>query len=229
MESEQQHQKKEKLFEKEVLEVALFTFVGLFLLFGVFYKFYFSALPDFTTKYLWYFFYTIIVVIANATAIYHLKAYRNAVTCMTGMMIGMTIGMITGFSLGYLVGATNGMFIGTVYGILLGVVVGIWCGKCCGIMGIMEGAMAGLMGGSMGAMLSVMMLSDHILLFTPFFILVCIGILFGLGHIVFKEHALSEEKIIKPYPLSLFFVICFIVTTITILLMLYGPKSILVS
>ena len=229
MEPQENHQKKEKLFEKEVLEVALFTFVGLFLIFGVLHKFYFSNIPTYISKYPWYFFYTIVAVVANATAIYHLKAYRNAVTCMTGMMIGMTIGMITGFTLGYLVGATNGMFIGTVYGIILGVAVGIWCGKCCGIMGIMEGAMAGLMGGSMGAMLSVMMLSDHILLFTPFFILVCMGILFGLGHIVFKEHAASEEKIIKPYSLSVFFVICLVITTITILLMLYGPKSILVS
>ena len=224
-EIETPHQKKEKIFEQHVLEVAGLTFLALFFLFGISYKFYFFAIPSFMEKTGWYIFYLIIAVVANAIAIYHLKAYRNAVTCMTGMMIGMTIGMISGFTLGYLVGATNGMFMGSMYGMIVGMAAGAWTGKCCGIMGLMEGMMAGLMGGSMGAMLSVMMLFDHILLFTPFFLLACIIILFGLGHLVYKEHASSDEKIIKPYSLSLFFVVCFMVTTLTVIIMIYVPKA----
>src|SRR3989344_1136267 len=129
--------KEEKLFEMHVLETAGITFIVLFTLFGILYKYYLSALPGFTEKYLAYVIYMILAVIANATAIYHLKAYRNAVTCMTGMMIGMTIGMITGLTLGYLIGATNGMFMGSVVGVIAGALAGVWTGKCCGIMGVM--------------------------------------------------------------------------------------------
>ena len=159
--------KQEKLFEEQVMETAGLTFIALLALFGISYKYYFAQMPDFTEKYVWYVLYGILAVVANATAVYHLKAYRNAVTCMTGMMIGMTIGMISGLTFGYLIGATNGMFMGSFVGVLMGVSTGAWAGKCCGIMGVMEGAMAGLMGGTMGAMTSVMLIFDHINLFTP--------------------------------------------------------------
>ncbi|MBI4918376.1 hypothetical protein HY837_00470 [archaeon] len=215
----------EETFESKVFETAAITTIVLFISLALVYKLFFISIPNFNTKYAWYFFYLILAIISNATAIYHLKAYRNAVTCMAGMMIGMTLGMMSGLMLGYLVGATNGMFTGTVYGMILGMIVGAWCGKCCGIMGLMEGMMAGLMGGTMGAMLSVMLINDKILIFTPIFILACIIILVGLGCMVYKEHSLSEEKTIKPYSLSLFVLACFLIVLITILVMLYGPKS----
>jgi len=229
MENETQHQKQEKLFEQHVLEVAGVTFIILLLLFGISYKFYFSTIPEFMTKTGIYIIYLLLAVVANATAMYHLKSYRNAVTCMTGMMIGMTLGMITGFTFGYVVGATNGMFMGSVYGMIIGIGVGAWSGKCCGIMGIMEGMMAGLMGGTMGAMLSVMLLADHILIFTPIFIAACLSILVGLGYLVYQEHSSSDEKIIKPYPLQHFFSACLIISAITVWIMIYGPKSGIVS
>jgi|SRR3989344_2306976 len=222
--------KQEKTFEKKVVITSLITFISLLVVFYMIYKInLFSSIPDFKIKYGSYIFFTILAVVGNTTAIYHLKSYRNAVTCMTGMMIGMTIGMISGLTFGYLVGATNGMFIGAVYGMIVGISTGIWCGKCCGIMGLMEGAMAGLMGGTMGAMLSVMLLADNIMIFTPIFIIACLGILYGLGYLVYNEHKDSDEKLIEPYPLSIFFVVCFIITTITILLMVYGPKSLLLA
>ncbi len=215
----------EETFESKVFETAAITTIVLFLCLAIAYKLFFLSISDFNTKYAWYIFYLIIAVTSNATAIYHLKAYRSAVTCMAGMMIGMTLGMMSGFMLSYLVGATNGMFTGTLYGMIVGMIVGAWCGKCCGIMGLMEGMMAGLMGGAMGAMLSVMMINDNILIFTPLFMLACIIVLIGLGHMVYTEHSLSDEKIIKPYPLSLFVFVCFLVSIITVLVMLYGPKS----
>ncbi len=215
----------EEKFESKIIEVAAITVVVLTVLFVLSYQFFFSGIYNFSAKYGWYSIYLIILVVANATTIYHLKAYRNAVTCMAGMMMGMTIGMIAGLSFGYIVGATNGMFTGSVYGMLVGMITGAWCGKCCGIMGLMEGVMAGLMGGTMGAMLSVMMLNDRILLFTPIFVLSCISILAGLGYMVYKEHSMSEEKIIQPYSLSVFVITCVLAVLITLLIMIYGPKA----
>ncbi|MBI2565281.1 hypothetical protein HYV79_04860 [Candidatus Woesearchaeota archaeon] len=216
---------KDEVFEAKVLEVAGITLIALSVLFVLLYKLFFESIPEFTTKYSWHIVYLIFTVVANATVIYHLKAYRNAVTCMAGMMIGMTIGMISGLSIGFLVGATNGMFTGALYGMIVGMITGAWCGKCCGIMGVMEGIMAGLMGGTMGAMLSVMLINDRLLIFTPIFILSCTIILAGLGYMVYKEHSVNDEKVIKPYPLTNLVFICFLITVITILVMLYGPKS----
>lgn len=216
-----------KSVEAKVLEVSCITLIALAVLFALSYKLFFIGIQNFTARYGWYVFYLILSVVANAIAIYHIKAYRNAVTCMAGMMIGMTVGMITGLTLGFLVGATNGMFTGSLYGMIVGMITGAWCGKCCGIMGLMEGMMAGLMGGTMGAMLSVMLINDGVLMFTPFFILACTLILAGLGYMVYKEHAFSDEKIIKPYPPTLFVLACFAVTIITVLIMVYGHKSVL--
>ena len=120
-------------------------------------------------------------------SMWHFFSLKSQVSCMTGMMVGMTMGMIGGFLSGYVIGATNGMFMGSVFGVAIGFVLGVWAGSCCGVMGAMEGIMAGLMSGTMGAMLSIMMLSDHLMLFSAFFLAVCLAILGASFYMLNKE------------------------------------------
>src|SRR3989338_5136576 len=146
--------------EKLMLKNAFIAIIVLFILQLITNLSLFSSVENFWSKYGVYFVYLIIAIVANATAIWHIRCYQESADCMSGMMIGMTLGMMSGFMGGAIIGATNGMFMGSIYGMLVGMGVGAWCGKSCGIMGIMEGLMAGLMAGTMGAMLSVMMVFD---------------------------------------------------------------------
>ena len=166
-------------------------------------------------------------MVISATSVWHIKAYGNNFSCMSGMMIGMTSGMISGFLIGLIVGATNGMFIGTVAGILVGILVGIFTGKCCGIMGIMEGMMAGLMGGLMGAMTSLMMLSDNLKIIIPILVGICAIILIGLDYMIYKEVVRDIKQKVNKYGFMAFVGLCFIITIIITFIMVLGPKSIL--
>ncbi|MFT4343636.1 MAG: heavy-metal-associated domain-containing protein [Candidatus Woesearchaeota archaeon] len=174
----------------------------------------------------WWLFYLIISVTTIAMALWHFYAYSSKVTCMIGMMIGMTFGMQTGMMIGFIIGATNGYFVGALSGMLLGVTVGFITGKCCGIMGVMEGMMAGVMGGTMGPMISVMMFSDNILIFTPFYIVINVLIMIGLSYMLYEE-VVEGGKITGKNPLDFVTLasLCLIVFAGISMLIMYGPKS----
>ena len=167
-----------------------------------------------------------ITIAALGTALWHFMAHKAQVSCMLGMMIGMTFGMQTGMMLGAVIGATNGFFAGAMTGMIAAVAIGIITGRCCGIMGIMQGMMAGVMGGTMGPMITLMMFSDHLALFMPFYMAVNLAITAGGSYMIYKELEGQGEK--KPASFSVFISLCVIASFAFAMLMLYGPKSILV-
>ena len=187
-----------------------------------------NTVPDFLQKYGWWIFYLNFSIAFIFSAVWHFVSYKAKVTCMTGMMIGMTLGMQTGMMLGAVTGATNGFFIGSMVGMILGVLVGAITGNCCGIMGIMEGMMAGIMGGTMGSMISVMMFTDHILIFMPFYMLFNALILLGFSYMLFEEvieGKISIEK--RSIDFTTLASLSIIFTLLLIILMIYGPKGVL--
>ncbi|MFH0971411.1 MAG: hypothetical protein V1835_02480 [Candidatus Micrarchaeota archaeon] len=160
---------------------------------------------------------TVIIAVA-----WQVEAYRDSFTHMNGMMVGMTIGMSAGFLAGAIIGATNGMFLGSVYGMLIGMAAGAYMGYCCGVMGILEGLMGGLMAGTMGAMLSVMMIFDNLKIFLVFLLGSFMLIMFGLGYMIHKENMGFKAE--RP-GISGFIAVSLIAHLITLLIMIYGPKS----
>src|SRR3989344_3340138 len=83
--------------ESEMVQTALYTLFFLFLMELVAYFGFFQNIPDFFSKYGYYLLFLVLVVVMNAVAVWHVKAYQDAYAPMSGMMIGMTIGMSTGF------------------------------------------------------------------------------------------------------------------------------------
>lgn len=215
------------------IQAARYALYGFFLLIGlqaIAYFGFLSKIPGFLGNYGWWILYLDISMATLGAATWHFYSHKAKVTCMVGMMIGMTIGMQSGMMLGAVIGATNGFFVGAMAGMLLGTAVGAITGKCCGVMGIMEGMMAGLMGGTMGPMITVMMFSDNVLLFMPFYMLINVAIIVGLTYMVLEE--VAEGKIgVKRRPadmvtyMSLLVIAGFVLTA----LMIYGPKSALLS
>jgi hypothetical protein len=151
--------------------------------------------------------------------------YGKNMPCMSGMMVGMTIGMISGFLPGFYIGMTNGMFVGSAFGMLVGMIFGVWNGKCCGIMGAMEGIMAGFMGGLMGAMTSVMMLNDNVSIMAWIVLIVSAVIMIGLNYMVYNE--MKEIKGKNGDNWNIIW-ISGILMALTVLIVVYGPRSFLV-
>lgn len=175
-------------------------------------------------KYIPYIIYLVIAVSLGGAAMHYVKLKRKELDCPTGMMVGMTIGMLSGFIFGAIIGATNGMFVGSVYGIIVGMAAGSWSMRSCGIMPIMEGMMAGLMGGIMGAMTSIMMISDNIALFMPILVGSSGIILYGMVKMISEhdsEQASLDHSIIVVSGLAIF-------SAVSTILMVYGPKSVIV-
>jgi hypothetical protein len=131
--------------------------------------------------------------------------------------------------LGIVIGATNGFFIGALTGMLVATFIGVTTGMRSGIMGIMQGAMAGVMGGTMGPMISVMMFSDHLLYFMPFYMIINVGIMLGLSYLYYEEAI--EGKIVerKPLDFTALAAACIIAFVLLGALMIYGPTSALLS
>ena len=177
----------------------------------------------------WWLFYLNVSVATLGAALWHVAAHKTTTTCMVGMMIGMTIGMQTGMMIGAVIGATNGFFIGSMAVMFLGVIGGVITGKSCGLMGVMEGMMAGVMGGTMGAMISVMMFSDHLLWFMPFYMIFNIIILWGLTFMLFEEVVEEKEVMRRAVDAETFLALIVIIATILGAIMLYGPTSALIS
>ena len=212
--------------EKSMIKTAFYTLIALTLIEIIAYYGFFRNIPEFFSKYGYYLIFLVISIVINATAIWHIKAYRHVFACTTGMMVGMTIGMTSGFSIGLLVGATNGMFIGSLAGLVVGMIAGSYVGNCCGIMGIMEGMMAGLMGGLMGAMTSIMTLNDNLAAFVPILMISIISIIMGLAIMVYEEEIKKKSEVhYKGFEFLPFITVNFIITLALTFLMVYGPRS----
>ena len=220
---------------KYQLEVKVFTYaIGIFFLLGILeygaYILFLKDIPNFITNYGWWVLYLNISISTLAMGIWHVASYKAKVTCMVGMMIGMTIGMQSGMLLGAIIGATNGFFMGAMVGMILGTLVGAITGRGCGVMGIMEGMMAGVMGGTMGPMITVMMFSDNVLIFMPFYVAINVIIVWGLSYLLYEEVVEGRKDVIrKPVDFTTLTSIAIIVNFILLAIMLYGPKSALVS
>tara|TARA_Y100000310_G_scaffold196122_1_gene196143 strand:- start:6404 stop:7327 length:924 start_codon:yes stop_codon:yes gene_type:complete len=222
--------KKNYSVEINVVKYAVYLFLILTGVEALAYFGFLSSSTDFLANYGWWLFYLNISIASVAAGTWHFLTYNTKVTCMVGMMIGMTLGMQTGMMVGIVVGATNGFFVGSMVGMFLGVGIGAITGKCCGIMGVMEGMMAGLMGGTMGPMISIMMFADHLLWFMPFYMLVNVAILLGFSYMLYEEvvegkNNLEKRKIEFSTLASFSVILTFIIAYI----MIYGPKSVLVS
>ena len=203
------------------------VFISLFVSFIVFLVLYYLKLRQidgFMTRYSFYIFFAILsysLMVASLKQIMHYKEFP----CMSGMMVGMTIGMISGLLAGFYIGATNGMFYGSIWGMIVGITLGVWSGKCCGIMGIMEGMMAGFMGGLMGAMTAIMMFNDNLKVAGIIVFVISSVILVGLNFMIYRETKSFDKQQNNSEMFNI--VLSFILTTITIWLAVFGPRSVL--
>ena len=219
-------------YELEItgLKHALKLFLVLSILTVFSYVGFLKTIPNFLSIYGWWIFYLILTITTISVGVWHYYAYRAKMTCMIGMMIGMTFGMQTGMMLGAVIGATNGFFVGCMVGMLVGVAIGAITGKCCGVMGVMEGMMAGLMGGTMGAMITVMMFSDHLLWFMPFYMIINMIIVAGLSYMLYEEVVEGNQEVVKqPFSFTILASLAVIVMFVVTVIMLYGPRSALIS
>lgn len=186
---------------------------------------FFIQTPNFISKYGIWLIYLALSVASISTALWHFYSYKTNISCMMGMMIGMTVGMQTGMLIGAIIGATNGFFIGALVGMLVSVAVGIISGQCCGVMGVLEGMMAGVMGGTMGPMITVMMFSDGLNVFMPFYVIINILIMLGMIYMFFEESVEGKAAKIRKISPQIFYGLLIIITAVLIAIMTYGPKS----
>ncbi|MDP6845807.1 MAG: hypothetical protein QF460_02540 [Candidatus Nanoarchaeia archaeon] len=217
---------KGKGVEGELIRTIFLSLITSFITLGLYYMYKLRYVDSFAPKYGFFLFFSILSYAILMPSIRQVRAYKGF-TCMTGMMIGMTVGMMSGFLAGFYVGATNGMFWGSVFGMGVGISLGMWKGKCCGVMGLMEGLMAGFMGGLMGAMTAVMMYNDHLRASGIIVFLICGAILLGLSYMLYKE-TMNEERVhTEDHFVTI--VLSFFLTIITIWMMVFGPKSVLLQ
>ena len=209
--------------EEKALKTIFVSLATSLATFAILYFLRLRDIADFFPKYGFFLFFAIVSYSFIMPAVKQVKAYGEF-PCMTGMMIGMTIGMISGFLPGFFVASTNGMFYGSLFGMIVGISAGIWVGKCCGIMGAMEGTIAGFMGGLMGGMTAIMMINDNLKLAGITIFAISSFILFGLNYTIYRESKGMEKE-----EMDNFFniVLSFFLTLLTILIMVFGPRSLL--
>jgi hypothetical protein len=187
----------------------------------------FNAIPDFLTKYGWWMLYLDLSIATLGGALWYYASHKGYVSCMASMMIGMILGMQTGMMIGAVFGAVNGYFIGAMIGMLLGFFIGAITGKES-LMGVVQGMMSGLMGGTMGAMITVMMFTDHVLWFMPFYMILNIAVLVGFVYIYHDEVIKDNKELVKKHiGLGAFLFWTSIITVILTAVLVYAPKSIL--
>src|SRR3989338_3643492 len=208
--------------EGELVKTIFVSLATSFAILAILYLFRLRYIENFIPKYGFYLFFSILSYSLILPSLRHVRAYKE-LPCMAGMMIGMTIGMISGFLAGFFVASTNGMFIGSVFGMLVGIVFGVLTGKCCGIMGVMEGIMSGFMGGLMGGMTSIMLLNDNLKATGVIVFIISAVILIGLNYLIHKE----AREIERRHRDSNLFIISwsFALNVITVVLMVFGPRS----
>ncbi|MGV8171213.1 MAG: hypothetical protein ACP5OA_00795 [Candidatus Woesearchaeota archaeon] len=211
----------------KLLGYAFLSFIIILLLQVIGYFAFLNNIPDFLSKYGWWLFYLNISIVSIVGAIWYYESYGGYVSCMASMMIGMTLGMQTGMMIGSVFGAVNGYFIGAMIGMILGTVIGLITGTDS-VMGMVQGMMSGVMGGTMGAMITVMMFTDHVLLFMPFYMLINLAILLGFIY-MYHDEVIKENKdvIKKDLSISWFILICVMIAVILSAILIYAPKSIL--
>jgi hypothetical protein len=113
---------------------------------------------------------------------------------------------------------------------LISVGLGALTGQCCGIMGVLEGMMAGVMGGTMGPMVTVMMFSDNLNVFMPFYVVINLIIMWGLVYMMYEEGVEGKQGVrTKDIDFFTFSSFVIVVAALIIITMVYGPKSPLVS
>jgi hypothetical protein len=186
-------------------------------------------IKDFIPKYLPWIIYLDISILFIGAAIYYILSYKSKAPCMTGMMVGMTLGMQVGMMIGAVIGATSGFFTGAMAGMLLGSIAGIIAGTVStSSMSWLQGLMAGIMGGTMGPMISVMIFTDRIHIFMPFYILLNIIVLIGFMKMYHEEIVVDNKDLEhKHIDLVTFASATIIFTAILMAIMIYGPKSLL--
>jgi len=205
----------------------LVAFLVLLILDLIAYFGFLNRIPDFANKFGFWIFYLNISIVTLGGSVWYYVTHKGYVSCMASMMIGMTIGMQTGMMIGAVFGAVNGYFVGAMVGMILGALTGALSGKDS-IMGWLQGMMMGLMGGTMGAMITVMMFTDHVLWFMPFYTILNVLLLLGFNYMYYDEVVRDNKELIKnDIDIFTFISACVIVTTILTVLMIYAPKSVL--
>ena len=224
---------KEKIFKlnfldsKKVLLYTITGFIAIVLLQVIGYFTFLNNIPNFLENFGWWILYLDISIATIGGALWYYASYKGYVSCMASMMIGMTLGMQTGMMIGAVYGAVNGYFIGAMIGMILGTIIGLVTGRAS-IMGAMQGAMSGLMGGTMGAMITMMMFTDHVLYFMPFYMIINVGILAGFVYMYHDEVIKDNKEVVKKkISLVSFTLWCVLATIILTAILVYAPKSLL--
>ena len=199
----------------------------LILLEAIAYIGFFQAIPNFFSKYIWWIIYLDISIASLGASLHYMMSYKSEAPCMTGMMIGMTVGMQIGMMIGAVVGATNGFFSGAMVGMILGSIGGTLAGKTSkSTMSWLQGLMSGIMGGTMGPMISVMMFTDHLVIFMPVYIILNVVLLIGFMKMYHEELVHDNKELVhKNIDFITFVSASVIITFVILFVMVYGPKS----
>ena len=209
------------------IRYAVLTFLILILLEVIAYFGFLHTIPNFFVKYGLWILYLDISISTLAASIHYMISYKSEAPCMTGMMVGMTVGMQIGMMLGAVVGATNGYFTGAMVGMILGSIGGTIAGTISkSTMSWVQGLMSGIMGGTMGPMITVMMFTDHVQIFMPFYIILNVVLLIGLMKMYHEEIVHDNRDVVHDnVDLMTFVSACVILTAVLLIIMIYGPKS----
>ncbi len=212
---------------KKLILYTLTSLVVILLLQVIGYFTFLNQIPNFLMNFGWWILYLDISIATLGGALWYYASYKGYVSCMASMMIGMTLGMQTGMMLGAVYGAVNGYFIGAMIGMMLGTIIGFITGRAS-IMGMLQGAMSGLMGGTMGAMITVMMFTDHVLYFMPFYMILNVAILAGFVYMYHDEVIKDNKDIIKKkISIWLFTLLSVVASVVLLAILVYAPKSLL--
>jgi len=215
---------KQHAAEGELLTTIFISLATSFAVLGIAYFANFRYIENFMSKYGFYLLFASLSYALILPSIKEVRAY-NEFPCMSGMMVGMTLGAVAGFLPAVLIGATNGMFWGVTFGMVFGITVGSWNGSCCGVMGVIEGTMAGFMGGLMGGMTALMMLNDNLKAAVIIVFMISAIIIVSLNFMIYKEMKGIERKHKDSALLTILFTL--VLTSVTMWLMVYGPRSVL--
>ncbi len=210
--------------EENLVKTIFISLFSSFVILGFFYILILRSIVDFVPKYGLFLFLLLLSYSFILPSVYHVRRYEEF-ACMSGMLIGMTIGMISGFLAGFYVASTNGIFWGSIFGMSVGIFFGVSNGKCCGIMGVIEGLLAGFMGGLMGAMTAFMLLNDNLRYMAIIVFVISAFALLGLNYMIYKETREIKDKKKENIFFTVFWSI--LLTTITLWLMVFGPRSVL--
>jgi hypothetical protein len=211
----------------KTLKYGLVTFLVLILIESLAYAGFLRTIPGFLSKYGIWILYLNISIVSISMSVLYILFNKSKVPCMTGMMVGMTIGMQIGMMIGAVMGATNGYFTGAMVGMILGAIGGTIAGFTSNsTMSWVQGLMSGIMGGTMGPMITVMMFTDRINLFMPFYMLLNLILLWGFIKMYHEEVIKDNNELVRTHvDLLTFISATIIITVILVAIMLYGPKS----